>query len=166
MISSSQHLLYNISSRMNQILSPAHWCRSNTIDLYSRGAWFESPPRQSLFLRLWWFSSIPSGEYMEKSLEELIVYFPLIRHKPHRKLRVQPFLYCCVFVASVTFSPSRCLAKIGDTYTDTETDGKHLRSTPLRLRWHDIHSQFRKYYLRHLKVEWGGGSQTQRMEIA
>jgi hypothetical protein len=34
----------------------------------------------------------------KKFWEELIVYFPLIRHGPHRKQRVQQFFYCCVYL--------------------------------------------------------------------
>jgi hypothetical protein len=38
----------------------------------------------------------------------------LVRHEPHRKRRVKQFFYCCVcvFVAAVTFLPTRCLATI------------------------------------------------------
>jgi hypothetical protein len=57
-----------------------------------------------------------------KFWEELIAYFPVIRHGPHRKRRVQLFFYsACVFVAAVTFSPSRCLVTIGK-YTYRHTD--------------------------------------------
>jgi hypothetical protein len=31
----------------------------------------------------------------KKSWEEVITYFPLIRHGPHRKLRVQQYFFCC-----------------------------------------------------------------------
>jgi hypothetical protein len=38
----------------------------------------------------------------KKFCEELITYFPLIRHENHRKRRVQQFLYSCAFVAAGT----------------------------------------------------------------
>jgi hypothetical protein len=51
---------------------------------------------------------------INKVWEELIAYFPLIRHEPHRKRRVQQSpIIACVLIAAVTFLPSRCLA----TYT-------------------------------------------------
>jgi hypothetical protein len=52
---------------------------------------------------------------VKKFWEELIAYYPLIRHGPHRKRHIQQFFYCCecVFVAAVTFSPSGYLGKIG-----------------------------------------------------
>jgi hypothetical protein len=46
----------------------------------------------------------------------VIAYFPLTRHGPHRKRRLQQFL----FVAG-TYLPGRCLATIGDTQTDPQT---------------------------------------------
>jgi hypothetical protein len=39
----------------------------------------------------------------KKFWEELIAYFPLIWHKPHRKGRVQQFIVGCVVVAAVEF---------------------------------------------------------------
>jgi hypothetical protein len=39
--------------------------------------------------------------------------------------------FACVFVAAVTFSLSRCLATIGDTHTDTQTDGRDFLNMPL-----------------------------------
>jgi hypothetical protein len=38
----------------------------------------------------------------------------------------------CVFIAVVTFLTSRALATVNDIYTDTQTDGRVLSSTPLR----------------------------------
>jgi hypothetical protein len=74
------------------------------------------------------------GEILhKKSLEELIAYFPSIWHGPRRERRVEKLSYFwCVFFAAVTFSSSRCLANIGDTYTATQTDERDLWSTPLR----------------------------------
>jgi hypothetical protein len=59
--------------------------------------------------------------------EELIAYF----HR-HDKNRVEndsfnsSSIVACVFVAVVTFLPSRCLAAIGDTRADTQTDERYL----------------------------------------
>jgi hypothetical protein len=47
-----------------------------------------------------------------KSWEELIAYFHLVRHEPHRKRRFQQ-----LFVAAGTSLPSCYLATIGDTET-------------------------------------------------
>jgi hypothetical protein len=55
-----------------------------------------------------------SREY-KKFLEEIIAYFPLIRHGPHRKRRLQQF-----FVAAGTRLPSHCRLTIGG-YTDRPT---------------------------------------------
>jgi hypothetical protein len=54
--------------------------------------------------------------------EELIAYFPLIRHVPYRKRLVQQLFYCyIVFVVVVTFLPSSCLTTIvGHTYRHTD----------------------------------------------
>jgi hypothetical protein len=41
-------------------------------------------------------------------------------------------LLLCVFVAAVTFLPSRCLAPMGDTHVDTQNDETDLLITPLR----------------------------------
>jgi hypothetical protein len=62
-------------------------------------------------------------------LEELIAYFPLIRHGRHRKRCPQQF-----FVAAGTCFPSCCLATI-QGYTD--------RSTFSRLIWHGPHRKRR-----------------------
>jgi hypothetical protein len=63
----------------------------------------------------------------KKLWEELISYFPLIRHEPHRKRREQ-FL-----VAAGKCLPSRCLATIGG-YTDRPTDSPLIRHGPHRKR--------------------------------
>jgi hypothetical protein len=56
----------------------------------------------------------------------------LTRHGSLRKLGVKQFFYCCVFVAAVTFLPSRCLVTIaGYTYRHTDWQ-RDLWCTPLR----------------------------------
>jgi hypothetical protein len=69
----------------------------------------------------------------KKFWEELIAYFPRydtghIKNDAPNNL----FIVACVFVTAVTFLPSRCLATIGDTYTDTQTDGRDFLIRPLR----------------------------------
>jgi hypothetical protein len=58
----------------------------------------------------------------KKFWEELIAYFPLVGHRPHRKRRVQQFLYCmCIRCRGNVFTeplPSN------DTHTDTQTGGR------------------------------------------
>jgi hypothetical protein len=44
------------------------------------------------------FSENNHLEKNKKLWEELIAYFLLIRHRPHRKRRVQKFFYCCVCI--------------------------------------------------------------------
>jgi hypothetical protein len=51
--------------------------------------------------------------YNKKFWEEIITSFPLIRHGPHRKRRLQQFL-----VSEVKFLPSCCEATIGGLHTD------------------------------------------------
>jgi hypothetical protein len=95
----------------------------------------------------------------KKFWEELIAYFPFIRHGPHRKrcARIPLFLYA--LFAAVTFLPSRCLATIGGIhrlmggiYEVCHWDG---------LRCHDIHAKVHKRILIHSKVDgWGADTQT------
>jgi hypothetical protein len=86
----------------------------------------------------------------KKFWKEHIAYFPLTRHGPHRKRRVQQFVYCCV-----------CIRCRGNVFTEpmtgndkgihihTQTDGKHLWSTPFSC--HGIHTKFRKHWFRYSK---------------
>jgi hypothetical protein len=60
------------------------------------------------------------GCYYKKLWEELITYFPLIRHEPHRKRRLQQL---CVAVG--TSLPSCYLTMIGG-YTDRPTDAPFI----------------------------------------
>jgi hypothetical protein len=64
----------------------------------------------------------------KKFWEELIAYFPLIRHGPHRKRRLQQ-----LFVAAETCSHSHCLAVIG-VHTDRPIDSPFMRHGPHRKR--------------------------------
>jgi hypothetical protein len=74
----------------------------------SRGAWYQTANanagQQKSCSTLNW--NVPHTSN-KKFCEELRVYFPLIRHGPHRKRRVS-IVY--VFAATVTYLPSRCLA--------------------------------------------------------
>jgi hypothetical protein len=60
----------------------------------------------------------------KKFWEELIAYFPLIRHGPYRKRRLQQF-----FVPAGTSLPSCYLATIG-RYTHRHTDSSMIRHGP------------------------------------
>jgi hypothetical protein len=53
--------------------------------------------------------------FNKKFREELIACFPLIRHEPHRKLRLQ------FFAAAGMCLPSRCLATIWGIHRPTES---------------------------------------------
>jgi hypothetical protein len=63
------------------------------------------------------------GKKLHKKLwEELITYFPLIRHGPHiKKNACNSPVFVCVFIAAITLLPSHCLATIG-AYTYRHTD--------------------------------------------
>jgi hypothetical protein len=76
--------------------------------------------------------SLLSLFWNKKFWGELISYFPLIRHGLHRKRRIQQFCYFCVRI--------RCHGNVltqplpsNDNHTDTQTDGRDLWSTPMRL---------------------------------
>jgi hypothetical protein len=85
----------------------------------------------------------------QKFQEELIAYFPLIRHRSNRKLRVQQFFCFCLFVAAVTFLPT----------LPSNDRGIHIQTYRLmggiyeacrwdELRCHDIHNKFHKNWLK------------------
>jgi hypothetical protein len=66
-------------------------------------------------------------EYVYENWEELITYFPLIRHGPQRKQYLQQF-----FIPTGTCLPSHCLATLR-RYTDRPTDS--------HLIWHGLHKK-------------------------
>jgi hypothetical protein len=75
----------------------------------------------------------------KKLWQELFAYFPSVRHATYKNHTFNNYSIVCVFVAPVTFLPSRCLATISDTHIDIQIDGRHLWSTPLRqtqVPWH------------------------------
>jgi hypothetical protein len=61
----------------------------------------------------------------KKFWEEVIAYFPSIRHGPHIKRRTNNSIILCVFFAAVTFLPCRFLATIVG-YTYRQTGGRDL----------------------------------------
>jgi hypothetical protein len=94
-----------------------------------------------------------------KFWEELIAYFPFIRHGPHRKRRVRQFYYCCV-----------CILCRGNVFTGplpSNDRGIHIQIHRLMggiyevrrsdgLRCHDTHTKFHKDWFRHSNVNGGG----------
>jgi hypothetical protein len=70
-----------------------------------------------------------------KLCEELIAYFPLILHGPHRKRSVRNLFYCCLCVRcrGNVFTDPLPSNEWKDTFTDTQTDRGDLGSTPLTL---------------------------------
>jgi hypothetical protein len=106
-------------------------------------------------------SAFSQNTINKKFWETLIVRFPLIRHGPHRKRRVQEFfIVSCVFVAAVTFSPSRCLAtNEGQTYRHTDwwegfmKNAVEMGSGAMIYIYTKVH----KDWFRHSKVNGGGG---------
>jgi hypothetical protein len=66
--------------------------------------------------------TLKSSKKYEKFWEELIAYYPLIRHGPiENDASNSSSIGACVSVAAVTFLPSRCLGTIGG-YTLRHTD--------------------------------------------
>jgi hypothetical protein len=73
--------------------------------------------------------------YKNKELwAELITYFPLIRHGPNTKRRLQQFLHCCVCTRcrGNVFTEPLLINDRRETHTDTEADERDLWSTQLR----------------------------------
>jgi hypothetical protein len=101
------------------------------------------------------FRHLPGGTE-DKFWEELIASFRMIRHGPHRKRRVQQFLYCCV-----------CICCRGDVFTEPSPSNDrriHIQTHRLMgriyevrhwdwLRCRDIHSKFHKDWFRHSNVD-------------
>jgi hypothetical protein len=58
-----------------------------------------------------------------KLWEELIAHFPWYDTDRIQNVSSNNSIVASIFIAAVTFLPSRCLATIEDTYTDTLTDG-------------------------------------------
>jgi hypothetical protein len=82
--------------------------------------------------------------------EELISYFLLTRHEPHRERRVQ--FYCCVCIL--------CRGNVFYRDVAKQRLGKHIQTYTLiggiseihhwnRLRWRDTHTKFHKDWFRH-----------------
>jgi hypothetical protein len=69
----------------------------------------------------------------KKFWKVLIVSFPLIRHGPHRKRRVQQFSYCytCIICRGNVFTEPLPSNNRG-IHTQTQTDGRDLWSAPLK----------------------------------
>jgi hypothetical protein len=70
--------------------------------------------------------------FNKKFWEELIAYFTRYDKNLMENGESNYSYILRVFVAVVTWLPSRCLATIGDTHTDTQTDGRDFWSMPLR----------------------------------
>jgi hypothetical protein len=104
----------------------------------------------------------------KKFWEELIAYYPLIRHGRHRNRRVQQFLYCCVCV--------RCSVNVSTEPMPSNKRGIQICTHRLMggicegrswdgLRCHDIHINFHKDWFTLTKVDGKGlDSQTHRQQ--
>jgi hypothetical protein len=75
-------------------------------------------------------------------------YFPLIRHRPHRKRCVQQFFYCWVCIS--------CRANVFTEPLPSNDRGVHRLMGGFyeihhrdRLRWHDIHTKCHKDWFKH-----------------
>jgi hypothetical protein len=90
----------------------------------------------------------------KKFWEELINYFSLTRHRPHRK----KYAFNSSIVA-VTFLPEPLLSNDREMQIQTrrlmgEICGIRLLDGP---RCYDIHTEFSNDRFRHSEVDWGGG---------
>jgi hypothetical protein len=99
----------------------------------------------------------------KKFWEELIAYFPLIRHGTHRKRPVQKFLYCLLYIRyrSNVFTES---LHSNDRRIHTQTQRQMGGISEVRrrdgLRYHDIQIKFHKDCFSHSNVD-SGYTQTQ-----
>jgi hypothetical protein len=97
---------------------------------------------------------------VKKFWEERITYFPLVRHGPHRKRRIQQFLSCCACI--------RCRGKVFNPAFASNDKGTHVQTHRLiggicevrrwnGLRCHDnlIRTKFHKNWFRHSKFNSG-----------
>jgi hypothetical protein len=71
------------------------------------------------------------------------------------------YIVACVLVPAVTVLTSRCLAKIGDAYTDRLMEGIYEVRRSHGLRCHGVHTKFHKDWFRHSKFN-KRDTQTQR----
>jgi hypothetical protein len=129
--------------------------------------------QEEMFLMTAIYTNHSSGHHVsyknKKFWEELILYFPLARHGPHIKRRVQQSFYYCV-----------CTPCRGKVFTEpflNNDRGIHIQTHRLMreiselLRWdglscHDIHTKFHKDFFRHSKLKGGKHRHTDRKEIA
>jgi hypothetical protein len=99
----------------------------------------------------------------KKFWEELIAYFPFIRHGAQRKRRVQQLIYWCVCI--------RCRGNVFTKPLPSSDNRTHIHtntwsigwSTPMRwaqVPWSHTHIEFHKYWLRHSK-SWQRGTHRQ-----
>jgi hypothetical protein len=92
------------------------------------------------------------------------IFFPVIRHEPYRKWRIQQFFYCCVCIrcsGNVFTGPlrgnNRGIHRLsGGIYSVRHWDG---------LRCHDIRTKLRKEWFSHSEFNWGGHLQTHSILI-
>jgi hypothetical protein len=91
----------------------------------------------------------------KKFWEELVAYFPLIRHGPHGKRDVQQLFSCCVCI--------RCRDNLFTVALPSNDRGLHIQTHRLMggiyevrhwhgLTCHDIHIKFHKDWFMHWKV--------------
>jgi hypothetical protein len=97
------------------------------------------------------------AQYNKKFWEELITFFPLIRHGPHRKRYVQWF-YCCI----------RCRGNVITEPLPSTDKGVYIQTHRLmggiyEVR-HDIHTKFNKDWFTNFEVDGGGVTDTHRQQ--
>jgi hypothetical protein len=100
----------------------------------------------------------------KKFWEELITYFPLVRHGSHRRRRVKQFFYCCVCIRchGNFFIELLPIKGRSDAGTNTQADEVRLSDG---LKCHNLRTEFHKDWFTHPKFD-KGNPQTHSMEIA
>jgi hypothetical protein len=95
--------------------------------------------------------------------EKLIFYFRWYdMGRTENNASNNSFIVSCVFLATVTILPSRCLAAIrGYTYRHRKMEEYHEVCCWNEMRCHDVHTKFHQKFFSHSTVD-GGNTQTHR----
>jgi hypothetical protein len=103
-----------------------------------------------------------STEKNKKFWEELIAYFPVIRHKLNSKWRVRQFFHCCVCIrcrSNVFTDPLHSNDKGIYIQTHKSMGGIYEVGRCDGLRCLDICTKFHKDWFSYSKVYWGGDTE-------
>jgi hypothetical protein len=144
------------------------------MDIHSSYYAVKSPlPNETLLIKLsiqyWCYAPAHCSINNKKFWDELMAYFPLKWHGPHRKWRLQQFFYCCVCI--------RCRDNIFTEPLSSNDSRIHIQTHKLMggiyevscwdgLRCNDVHTNFHKDWFSHSKINGGIHRHTDSMVIA